>query len=81
MTKVLVTGSSGQLGSFACELLLKSNGVMGLDIRPQPHEQLKEISTLGDITKPTDVRKAVRGVDAVIHCAAQVSVEKSIQDP
>ena len=81
MTKVLVTGSSGQLGSFACELLLKSNDVVGLDIRPQPHEQLKEISTLGDITKPTDVRKAVRGVDAVIHCAAQVSVEKSTQDP
>ena len=81
MTKVLVTGSSGQLGSFACELLVKSNDVVGLDIRPQPHEQLKEISTLGDITKPTDVRKAVRGVDAVIHCAAQVSVEKSTQDP
>ena len=81
MTKVLVTGSSGQLGSFACELLVKSNDVVGLDIRPQPHEQLKEISTLGDITKPTDVRKAVRGVDAVVHCAAQVSVEKSTQDP
>ena len=81
MTKVLVTGSSGQLGSFACELLLKSNDVVGLDIRPQPYEQLREISTLGDIMKPTDVRKAVRGVDAVVHCAAQVSVEKSTQDP
>lgn len=81
MAKVLVTGSSGQLGSFACELLVKSNDVVGLDIRPQPYERLKEISVLGDITKPADVRKAVKGVDAVVHCAAQVSVEKSILDP
>lgn len=81
MAKVLVTGSSGQLGSFACELLVKSNDVVGLDIRPQPYEQLKEISVLGDITKPADVRKAVKGVGAVVHCAAQVSVEKSILDP
>jgi UDP-glucose 4-epimerase len=27
------------------------------------------------------VRNAISGVDAVIHCAAQVSVEKSLQDP
>lgn len=81
MTKVLVTGSSGQLGSFACELLVKGNDVVGLDIQPQPYKQLKEISILGDITKPVDVRKAVKGVDAVVHCAAQVSVEKSLQDP
>jgi UDP-glucose 4-epimerase len=81
LAKVLVTGSSGQLGSFACELLVQSNDVVGLDIRPQPYEQLKEISVLGDITKPADVRKAVKGVGAVVHCAAQVSVEKSILDP
>ena len=81
MTKVLVTGSSGQLGSFVCELLVKGGNVAGLDIRPQPYSQLKGISLLGDITKPADVREALAGVGAVIHCAAQVSVEKSLQDP
>jgi len=81
LTKVLVTGSSGQLGSFVCELLVKGGNVAGLDIRPQPYSQLKGVSLLGDITKPADVRAALAGVGAVIHCAAQVSVEKSLQDP
>ena len=79
--KVLVTGSSGQLGSYVSELLMPSHKVVGMDIKPQPFESLKVISIIGDITEPADVRNAVSGVDAVIHCAAQVSVEKSLQDP
>ncbi len=81
MTKVLVTGSSGQLGSFVCELLAEGSDVVGLDVRPQPYSRLIDISVEGDITKRADVRKALKGVGAVIHCAAQVSVEKSLQDP
>jgi UDP-glucose 4-epimerase len=81
LTKVLVTGSSGQLGSFLCELLAGDGNVAGLDIRPQPHDRLKGISLVGDITKPVDVREALVGAGAVVHCAAQVSVEKSLQDP
>jgi UDP-glucose 4-epimerase len=79
--KVLVTGSSGQLGSFVCEELKADNDVCGLDIKPQPYQSLKAISIQGDVTKPEDVRSALKGVRAVIHCAAQVSVEKSTQDP
>jgi UDP-glucose 4-epimerase len=79
--KVLVTGSSGQLGSYVSELLMPSHKVVGMDIKPQPFESLKVISIIGDITEPADVRNAVSGVDAVVHCAAQVSVEKSLQDP
>lgn len=81
MTKVLVTGSSGQLGSYICELLAKDCEVAGMDIRPQTYSQLKGISLVGDITEPADVREALNGVGAVVHCAAQVSVEKSLQDP
>ena len=76
-----MTGSSGQLGSFVCELLAKGGNVAGLDIRSQPYSQLKGLSLMGDITKPADVREALGGVEAVVHCAAQVSVEKSHQDP
>ncbi len=79
--KVLVTGSSGQLGSYVCEELMANSEVSGLDIRPQPYPNLKAISVLGDIVEPGDVRSALKGVEAVIHCAAQVSVEKSTQDP
>lgn len=81
MTKVLVTGSSGQLGSFLCEILMKRHDVVGLDVKPQPHDVLRGVSILGDITQPADVAKALSGVGAVIHCAAQVSVEKSLEDP
>ncbi len=79
--KVLVTGSSGQLGSYVCEELKQGNEVVGLDIRPQSYANLKSLSIQGDVTVPEDVRSALKGVKAVIHCAAQVSVEKSTLDP
>lgn len=79
--KILVTGSSGQLGSYVCERLMRDHEVVGLDIRPQPHEALRKISLVGDITKGSDVANAIKGVRKVVHCAAQVSVEKSTQDP
>ncbi len=79
--KVLVTGSSGQLGSYVCEELMQGNEIVGLDIRPQPYANLKSLSLQGDVTVPEDVRSALKGVKAVIHCAAQVSVEKSTLDP
>src|SRR4030042_1614701 len=79
--KVLVTGSSGQLGSYVCELLMGEHEVSGLDLVEPTHNDLKPIPVKGDIRKVTEARKAVKGVEAVVHCAAQVSVEKSIQDP
>ncbi len=79
--RVLVTGSSGQLGSYLCEMLMRRHEVVGFDIRTQPYAVLKQSSVVGDIQRPGDVRKALGGVDAVIHSAAQVSVDRSIQDP
>ena len=79
--KVLVTGSSGQLGSYLCEALLGDHDVRGMDIKPQPYADLRNISTIGDICEPADAKVAVKGVQAVVHCAAQVSVEKSTEDP
>jgi len=79
--KVLVTGSSGQLGSYVCELLAGDHDIVGLDIRQQPYKSLQQVSVMGDIRKPEDVRAALGKVDAVVHCAAQVSVEKSHLDP
>jgi UDP-glucose 4-epimerase len=77
--KVLVTGSSGQLGSYVSELLAGRHEVLGMDIRPAVVPGLRSLE--GDIRRPGDVRGAVSGVDAVVHCAAQVSVERSLEDP
>jgi UDP-glucose 4-epimerase len=79
--RVLVTGSSGQLGSFVCELLADSHEVIGMDIRESAFPSTRSLTELGDITDEQHVRKAVTDVDAVIHCAAQVSVERSFEDP
>jgi UDP-glucose 4-epimerase len=79
--KVLVTGTSGQLGSYVGELIAEDHAVSGMDIRPCPYKALQALASKGDIRMPADVRKAVRNVDAIVHCAAQVSVERSIQNP
>lgn len=79
--KVLVTGSSGQLGSYMCELLMRNNQVLGLDIRDQMYADLRPVSVRGDICEPSHAKQVLRNVDAVVHCAAQVSVEKSTLDP
>jgi len=79
--KVLVTGTSGQLGSYVAELIAEDHTISGMDIRPCPYKAIQTLTSKGDIRKPADVRKAVRKVDAIIHCAAQISVERSIQDP
>lgn len=79
--KVLVTGSSGQLGSYVCESMAGEHEVSGLDIVPSDHSSTSELTVLGDIRNAADALRAVKGVDAVVHCAAQVSVERSTEDP
>ena len=79
--KVLVTGSSGQLGSYICESMAGEYEVSGLDIAPSRHASTKDLTALGDIRDAGDASRAVRCVDVVVHCAAQVSVERSTEDP
>jgi len=64
-----------------CEALMHDHDVLGLDIREQPLGALKSLSLTGDVRSQTAVRKAIAGVEGVVHCAAQVSVEKSNEDP
>ncbi len=77
--KVLVTGSSGQLGSYVCERLADRHELSGLDLVAPQAGGVETI--VGDIRTRDDVRRAVSGVEVVVHCAAQVSVERSMEDP
>ncbi|AVQ00187.1 NAD(P)-dependent oxidoreductase [Ahniella affigens] len=63
---VLVTGSSGRVGSAVCAAL-KAAGLTarGLDRVAGPNTQVQ--SEIDDL--PT-LRQALRGIDAVVHCAA-----------
>ena len=92
MRKVLVTGGAGFLGSNLCEALLeRGDRVVCLDNFATGHienllpliEKYPETFRLqvGDIRNPEDCRRAVEGMDYVLHEAALGSVPRSIKDP
>ncbi len=88
--KILVTGGAGFIGSNLCEVLVnQGNSVVCLDnFATGKRENLvglliKDNFKLieGDIRNLEDCRKAVDGVDYVLHQAALGSVPRSIKDP
>lgn len=92
----LVTGCAGFIGSNLLETLLKlDQHVVGLDNFATGHQRnLDEVQSLvsqqqwqrftfirGDIRQLEDCRRAVSGVDYVLHQAALGSVPRSLNDP
>lgn len=63
--RVLVTGSAGRIGRAVCERLRGEHEVVGLDRVPSPMTD-----QLGDIADAAVLKRALRGVDAVVHVAA-----------
>jgi UDP-glucose 4-epimerase len=63
--RVLVTGSSGQLGAEVCRQLAESHEVTGLDPAPGPFTQV-----LGGVEDRSLVFEQVSRVDAVVHVAS-----------
>ncbi len=91
MTKrVLVTGGAGFIGSYIADLLLSTgNSVLLFDnLSPQVHpsgERPDYLSAdaeliVGDIRDPEAVRRAINGVDAVVHLASAVGVGQSMYE-
>ena len=89
-SSVLVTGGAGFIGSNLVETLLKQNNeVVVLDnfstgrmenLVPFVGDSRFRL-LVGDIRNMEDCRKAVDGVDYVLHEAALGSVPRSVQDP
>ncbi|MBM4236897.1 MAG: NAD-dependent epimerase/dehydratase family protein [Euryarchaeota archaeon] len=78
---ILVTGGAGQLGSYLLDKLSAGHEVRALDIRePLIEEHLPLISHV-DIRDQAAVERECEWADAVVHAAAQVSVERSIEEP
>jgi UDP-glucose 4-epimerase len=73
---VLVTGGSGFIGSHVVDRLLATGDrVRILDRRPSPwHDGAPVEMVIGDICRLADVRRAIRGCDAVCHLAAAADV-------
>lgn len=93
MSKVLVTGADGFIGSHLVEELLKEghkvkafayynsfNSWGWLDTLPK--EILKEIEVFtGDIRDPNGVREAMKNIDEVYHLAALIAIPFSYHSP
>lgn len=90
MTKILVTGGAGFIGSNLCEELLRQehhvvcldNFSTGHRHNVEPFLQNRNFKLIeGDIRSMEDCRKAVEGIDYVFHEAALGSVPRSVNDP
>jgi UDP-glucose 4-epimerase len=79
--KVLITGGSGQLSSYLFEELSGDHEAWGVDVRRPSARELEKRVSLADIRDGAVMSKACREMDAVVHTAAQVSVQKSTEDP
>ncbi len=79
--KILITGSSGQLGSFLLEHFSNRYEALGLDRVVPKIDPLKPITRIGDMLDFESVKEIIKDMDVVVHCAAQVSVNASVKDP
>jgi UDP-glucose 4-epimerase len=85
--QVLITGGAGFIGSHTAEALLElgasvrilDNLSTGKRANLPDHEHLS--LQVGDIRNQDDIKKAMEGITHVLHLAAQVSVQASIEDP
>jgi len=85
LTKILVTGAAGYIGSHLTERLLD----MGLEVKVLIHSNSQKIQHLlgnpkleivrGDVRIPNDCTEAVKGCDIVVHLAALISIDHSIE--
>jgi dTDP-L-rhamnose 4-epimerase len=91
MTRVLITGGAGFIGSHVCDVLLSANyRVRVLDnLAPQVHGPQRrrpdylspDIELIvGNVCDPIAVDRALRGVDKVLHLASAVGVGQSMYD-
>lgn len=85
--RVLVTGGAGFIGSHIAERLCQDNSVIVYDdLSAGRRSNLSGFEgkmdfVEGDVRDEDALREALRDVDIVFHCAAQVSVERSVEDP
>jgi UDP-glucose 4-epimerase len=81
--RILVTGSSGTIGTRLCEELMRRNhepkGVDWLPNKWQPDVQ--EITTIADLRDPAALENVPSDVDVIVHLAAHARVYELVEHP
>lgn len=81
--RVLVTGSSGTIGTRLCEELLAQNyHVTGFDLKPNRwNSTVNERTVIGDLTNPSALSAMSGDWDKVVHLAANARVYNLVVNP
>ncbi|TNC21879.1 NAD-dependent epimerase/dehydratase family protein [Amycolatopsis alkalitolerans] len=83
--KILVTGGAGFIGANLCRALAERHDVIVLDDlstgRPANLGPVDVDLQVGSVLDPSVLRRACRGVAAIVHLAAVPSVPRSLEDP
>src|SRR3954451_229131 len=91
MTRILITGGAGFIGSHTSDLLLEAGYEVRLldNLTPQVHGASRQPPSylnreaeliVGDVTDASALDRALRGVDLVLHLASTVGVGQSMYD-
>jgi len=81
--KILVTGSSGTIGTRLCEKLIKSGKeVVGVDREPNKwNKRIDELSIIGDLLNSKTITLLPTDIDMIIHLAANARVYNLVVNP
>lgn len=83
--KVLITGGAGFIGSHVVRLLLNAgHDAVIYDNLSTGHKETVDKRAgliIGDIQDKEKLKKALKGIDAVIHMAGLIIVPESVKDP
>ena len=81
--KILVTGSSGTVGTRLCEKLSEENyEIVGVDLNPNKwNDRINELTIIGDLRSKQTFENLPEDVDLVIHLAANARVYNLVIDP
>jgi UDP-glucose 4-epimerase len=80
---ILVTGSSGTIGTRLCEKLLASGyQLTGFDLRPNKWiEEVDGLTVIGDLLNVSTLERLHGDFDLIIHLAANARVYDTVVDP
>jgi UDP-glucose 4-epimerase len=63
--QLLITGTSGRLGSALAQRLAREHAIIGIDVVPGPYT-----THLGSVADRTQVFALAKGIDAILHTAS-----------